>query len=37
MVTMKGVLNAPDGKRSHPHRMGKTEGKHQKAGVVRYS
>jgi hypothetical protein len=24
---------APDGKRPHAHRMGKTEGKHQKAGV----
>src|SRR5271157_2743331 len=34
---MKGALNAPDGKRPLPHRMGKTEGKHQKAGVVRYS
>ena len=29
--------HAPDGKRPHPHRMGKTEGKHQKAGVVRHS
>ena len=30
---MKGAVNAPDGKRPHSHRMGKTEGKHQKAGV----
>jgi hypothetical protein len=29
--------HAPDGKRPHSHRMGKTEGKHQKAGVVRHS
>ena len=34
---MKGVVNAPDGKRPHSPRMGKTEGKHQKAGVVRHS
>ncbi len=34
---MKGALNAPDGNRPHSHRVGKTEGKHQKAGVVRYS
>ena len=34
---MKGALNAPDGKRPHSPRMGKTEGKHQKAGVVRHS
>jgi hypothetical protein len=29
---MKGVVKAPDGKRPHPPRMSKTEGKHQKAG-----
>ena len=34
---MKGALDAPDGRRPHSHRMGKAEGKHQKAGVVRYS
>jgi hypothetical protein len=34
---MKGALNTPDGKRPHSHRVGKTEGKHQKAGVVRHS
>ena len=30
-------MSAPDGKRPHPPRMGETEGKHQKAGVVRHS
>ena len=34
---MKGALNSPDRNRPHSHRMGKTEGKHQKAGVVRHS
>ena len=33
----KGALDTPNGKRPHSHRMGKTEGKHQKAGVVRHS
>ncbi len=34
---MKGVVKAPDGKRPLPPRLSETEGKHQKAGVVRHS
>ncbi len=34
---MKGALNTPDGKRPHPHRMGKTEGNIKRQGFKRHS
>ena len=37
LLWMKGALNAPDGKRPLPPRMSETDGKHQKAGIVRHS
>jgi hypothetical protein len=30
---LKGALTTPDEKRPHSHRMGETEGKHQRQGL----